>query len=59
MHIERIGLMEVWATQSKFRALVFLFGLGLVISGGMIGGAAALVKIAQSGVSSTAEASPR
>lgn len=36
------GPIETWAMQSKWRAFVFLLGLGLAISGGLAGVVATL-----------------
>lgn len=58
MQSERFTPMELWATQSKFRAFVFLLALGLTISSGLIGGVAALAKIANSGAFTSAVAAP-
>lgn len=38
--------IEAWATQSKLRAFLFLLGLGVFISTGLVAGASVLATIA-------------
>jgi hypothetical protein len=47
MSVREYEAVEVWATRSKPRALLFLLALGVFISAGLFAGASLLAKMAQ------------